>query len=159
MAFAIVRRVLLTTEVFVAATAAAGGAVLIAGSLAPAFDSVLIPPMQYLDGSPFETYLVPGLLLLVLVGGAQATAAVMGVRRSPWYHFWASAAGFACAIWIYVQTWYIPFSALQLVYLTLGLLQLGLVLLLRGVAHVPPAHRRSTYVAGGEATDSGAGDR
>lgn len=150
MASRLVRGALRVSEIFVAATAAAGGAVLVLDGVNPAFDSALVPSTRYLDGSPFGSYLLPGLVLLIVVAGSQVWAAVLSLTGSSWDMFSAAAAGFTCVIWIYVQTLFIPFSALQALYLVLGLLQIGFVLLqlgvVDGVVGVAGQHRRSSYI-------------
>jgi hypothetical protein len=67
------RIVSLALLTFLAVTAAAGGLGLLTG--------ILSPPVGMLAGSPFTTYLVPGLVLLVCVGGLAATAAILVVMR------------------------------------------------------------------------------
>ena len=61
-----IRTLLLIATGFVAVTAFAGGAALLAGALSPDLATVLSPPVEYLEGSPFDSYLVPGLVLLAL---------------------------------------------------------------------------------------------
>lgn len=127
------RIALLATLAFVAVTAAVGGIALVLGSLVPSWSSVLVPPHEYLEGSPFDSYVVPGVVLLVVVAGAHAAAFVLGRRRSPALPLASAAAGFICLVWIFVQLVYIPFSFLQAVYFAAGLLEVGLTLMLLGV--------------------------
>ena len=146
----VIRGALLVVQAFVAVTAAAGGVALILGSVVPTWASVLVPPRSYLDGSPFDSYLAPGLVLLVVVGGVHLAAFVCTLQRSPLTAPSAAAAGFVCLIWIFVQMVYIPFSFLQVVYFATGLLQVGLTLLTLGVFDLrPPRLRRSTAYARG----------
>lgn len=127
------RATLLWVQGFVAVTALLGGIALILGAVAPALSSVLSPPIEYLDGSPFASYLIPGLLLAGLLGGIHIVAFVAVLRRHPLDAVLSAAAAFATLIWIFVQTVYIPFSFLQAVYFAAGLLELGLVLLMLGI--------------------------
>lgn len=127
------RIALLSSLAFVAVTALAGGIALMLGSVNPTLGTVLVPPGDYLTGSPFGSYLVPGIALIVLVSAPHAWAFVAVLRRAAAAGFLAAAAGFACLIWIFIQMMYIPFSPLQAVYFVLGLLELGLTLLLLGV--------------------------
>jgi hypothetical protein len=131
---------------FVALTAIAGGAALILGSLYPALGSVLVPPADDLQGSPFASYAIPGLALILLVGGPQAVASIGCGVRWPWAPVACAAAGFSCLVWIFVQMIYIRFSPLQAVYFTLGMLELGLLLLGMGVLH-PAGVLRAAPVA------------
>jgi len=130
-----IRLALLLTQAFVALTALAGGAVLMIGALDAGFSSSWTPPAAYLEGSPFSSYLVPGVILAVVVGGGHVFAFAELERRRPWALLAAAAAGFALLVWIFVQMALIPFSVLQAVYFGAGLLEIGLVLLLLDVHH------------------------
>jgi hypothetical protein len=66
MASRILRIVLLFLTTFLALTACAGGIGLIADLNAP--------PVEMLEGSLFRNYIVPGLELFVIVGGAASVA-------------------------------------------------------------------------------------
>lgn len=129
----VARGFLLAVEAFVAVTALAGGVALVVGSLSPDLATVFMPPTEYLEGSPFSTYLVPGLVLAAVLGGVHAIAFVLLVRRRPAALLFATAAGYAALIWIFVQMTVIPFSVLQAVYFAAGAVELGLVLLLLGL--------------------------
>lgn len=139
-----VRIVLLSVLGFVAVTALAGGIALIVGSIDPQLGSVLVPPVEYLEGSPFASFIVPGAALIVLVSGTHALAFFAVLRHAGRAAFLASAAGFACLIWIFIQMVFIPFSPLQAVYFLAGMLELGLVLVQLGVLDFEPYPRRST---------------
>ncbi|MFH8250179.1 hypothetical protein ACH3VR_07430 [Microbacterium sp. B2969] len=127
------RLTLVTVTAFVAVTALAGGIALILGSTVPALSSVLVPPADYLRGSPFDSYAVPGLTLILFVGAPQALAGILTGVRWRFAMVACAAAGFSCAIWIFVQMIFIPFSPLQAVYFVIGMLELGLVMLGLGV--------------------------
>jgi len=130
-----IRLALLLTQAFVALTALAGGAVLMIGALDAGFSSSWTPPAEYLEGSPFPSYLVPGVILAVVIGGGHGFAFAELERHRPWALLAAAAAGFALLVWIFVQMAVIPFSVLQAVYFGAGLLEIGLVLLLLDVHH------------------------
>ena len=131
-----IRITLLVVQAFVALTALAGGAAVMIGALVPGFSSSWSLPPEYLEGSPFTSYLVPGITLAVVLGGMHIFAFVELARWLPWALFVSAAAGYTTLIWIFVQMVYIPFSFLQLTYFAIGLLEVGLVLLMLGV------HRR-----------------
>jgi hypothetical protein len=137
-----IRLALLIVLGFVTLTALAGGVALMAGALNPDLATMLSPPAEYLEGSPFDSYLVPGLALAVVLGGIHLVAFVLVFRTAPFAAFAAAAAGYAALIWIFVQMIVIPFSFLQAVYFAAGLLELGLVLLALGV------HRRGRELTG-----------
>ena len=112
------RRALLWLTTFLAVTAIAGGIGILAG--------VLGLDEADLDGSPFSSYLVPGLSLLILAGGTATVAALLLRRSDPLAPFAAAAAGGAMMIFELVQMRYIPFHFLQVVYLVVGALTFGL---------------------------------
>ena len=134
---------LLIAEAFVALTATAGGAVLVVGALIPETATVLNPPDEYLASSPFGSYLVPGLVLALIIGGAHALAFVVQLRRIRWGMLAAAVAAFAVLIWIFVQMLFIPFSFLQALYFLLGLAEAGLVMLGLGIAEIGPRRTRA----------------
>ncbi|MGT2460696.1 hypothetical protein [Sinomonas atrocyanea] len=91
-------------------------------------------PRSFLDNSPFSSFLLPALILLVVVGGTQAVAFVQLARRSWSALLWNAIAGFGMVIWIAVELMMIrQFTWLQVLYLATGLLQLALSLGLLGI--------------------------
>jgi hypothetical protein len=92
-------------------------------------------PMEYLDGSPFSSFVLPGIILGVVVGGTQA-AGLWGMLRSPRAGLLlAAVAGFGMLIWIFVELAMISeYSFLQALYFGVGLLELIAVTALLGIA-------------------------
>jgi len=127
------RNTLLAVEAFVALTAFAGGIALMLGALIPDLSVVITPPAEFLENSPFSSYLVPGMVLALVLGGVHAIAFVLLLRRRPSALFAAATAGYGALIWIFVQMMVIPFSFLQAVYFMAGAVELGLVLLFLGL--------------------------
>jgi hypothetical protein len=68
----LVRISLIVLNSFLAVTAIVGGVGLLSG--------VNTPPVEFLAKSPFNSYLIPGLSLLVLVGGSASFATTMLIR-------------------------------------------------------------------------------
>jgi hypothetical protein len=134
------RASLLVIEALVAITAIAGGVALILGALNAELATVLSPPIAYLEGSPFSSYLVPGLVLAIVVGGTQTVAFLLGVTRSDLGLLGAATAAIALLIWVFVQMMFIPFSFLQAMYFAFGIAETCLVLIALGILHV-----RSTF--------------
>ena len=93
-------------------------------------------PLSALEGTPFTSFVVPGLILGVVVGGTQLMALVAVARGRDSGPLLASVAGFGMLIWIFTELAMIGYSILQTVYFALGLLELILVLLLLGVAQL-----------------------
>jgi hypothetical protein len=93
-------------------------------------------PLTYLDGSPFRDYLIPGIILLLVLGVAPLVAAVALWLRPRWgaaaglehvlHQHWAwglaVAVGCALIIWIAVQLTMVPYFFLQPLMLAWGLL-------------------------------------
>lgn len=59
-------------------------------------------PQEWLEDSPFDTYLVPG-ILLESMGLLSLAAAVMQLRRQEHAWAWAGVCGVGFVIWIVVQ--------------------------------------------------------
>ncbi|MFM9921273.1 hypothetical protein [Lacisediminihabitans sp. H27-G8] len=97
-------------------------------------------PLEYLQGTPFTSYVVPGLILGVLVGGTQGFAAITTQRQNRYGHVATAVAGFGMILWIFVELAITGYSWLQAVYLALGIIELLLVLVILGV--LSPATRR-----------------
>jgi len=115
------RRILLIVLVFGALSAFGGGAL---GVLANGAGV----PIDYLANSPFTSYVVPGLVLAVAVGGTQLAAAVTLFKKLPAGDILAVIAGFGMLIWIFVELAVISeYSWLQSVYFAVGIVELLLV--------------------------------
>lgn len=127
------RIALLALTGFVGLTAVAGGISLILGALVEEFATILTPPVAYLEDSPFGSFLVPGVILAVVVGGTHLAAFGALRRRTPHRYVVATVAAFGVLVWIFVQMVFIPFSFLQAAYFVAGIAELGLVLFLVGV--------------------------
>jgi hypothetical protein len=90
-------------------------------------------PLEYLQGTPFTSYLIPALILGVVVGGTQGVGAISVQRQFPHRHIAATVAGFGMIIWIFVELAITGYSWLQAVYLALGIGEVLLVMVLMGV--------------------------
>ncbi len=91
--------------------------------------SIMKMPLSYLDGSPFSDFLIPGLILLLVLGVLPLVAAAglwLG-RRWAWYA--AFAVGCALMIWILVEITIVPFSWLQPAFGVVGVLIFALAVL------------------------------
>lgn len=61
-------------------------------------------PVSQLDDTPFDSFLVPGLLLAIVVGGSLATAAVSLLQRVRWQGRVAMVSGGIMLGWIAVES-------------------------------------------------------
>lgn len=112
---------------FVGLTAIAGGIGLSSG-----LDSF---PSAWLVGTPFTTYLVPGLILSVVVGGSALAASVLLWRRHPDAWLASALAGAVLTGWIAIEMALLQQpttpTPIELLYLVLGLIGLAVAPLLR----------------------------
>jgi hypothetical protein len=84
--------------------------------------SIMGMPVSYLDGSPFSDYLIPGLILLLVLGVLPLVAAAgLWVRRS-WAWYVSFVVGCGLMIWILVEITIIPYDPLQIVFGVIGAL-------------------------------------
>lgn len=92
-------------------------------------------PAEFLADSPFSSFTLPGLILIVVVGGTQALAAGLLIARRESALLWTAVAGFGMLIWIFTEIALIlEWSWLQVVYVATGTAQLALVFALLGIA-------------------------
>jgi hypothetical protein len=111
-----------------------GAASAVGGGVLGVFANGAGVPLAYLKSTPFDSYLLPGLLLGIVVGGTQLVAAILLQRRHPYGLLAAAIAGFGMVVWIFVELAVISeYSPLQTLYLAVGVVQLILVLLALGL--------------------------
>lgn len=60
-------------------------------------------PLSLLNGTPFNDYLLPGILLTLIVGIVNLHAVFYNVQNHPYRYDWAMAGGFIITVWIMVQ--------------------------------------------------------
>ena len=93
------RLTLVIAEAFVALSAFGAGAMFM---MEPS-GRLMGMTVETLARSPFGSYLVPGIVLFVVVGGTQALAAWAEIRRWPRAGWLSVVAGVVLAGWIAVQ--------------------------------------------------------
>ena len=105
------------------------------GGLALVIDptgELLRMPISMLEGSPFDNFLIPGIILLTILG-IFPMVVFYGLRKKlNWAWSGALMVSAALIIWIGVEIWmvgYHPEPPLQLIYGLLGLILLTLTLL------------------------------
>jgi hypothetical protein len=91
--------------------------------------SIMQMPVSHLDGSPFSDYLIPGLILMLVLGvlPLAAAAGLWTGRRWAWYA--AVAVGAGLMIWILVEMTIIPYTWLQPAFGVVGVLIFAVALL------------------------------
>jgi hypothetical protein len=91
-------------------------------------------PLGHLAKSPFSSFVVPGLILGVVVGGTQLAAAVALLSRRRPAPLLSAIAGFGMVIWIFAELAILQqYSWLQTAYFILGVIELILVFALLGI--------------------------
>ena len=112
------RSLLVAAELVVALSAFGGGIFGIMGAKGV--------PRAWLDGTPFQSFLIPSLILATVVAGSMTAALVAELRRSPAADLLSAAAGVILLAWLLVEVIVIPFSWLQPAFAALGLFVLVL---------------------------------
>jgi len=96
------------------------------GLLSASPGSPALPPVSLLEHSPFDTFLIPGLVLLLVVGGGNLLAALLEARRLHGSELAVLVAGGVLLGWIVTQLLMVQtFSWLQALYFVTGLGTLG----------------------------------
>lgn len=104
-------------------------------------DGLGIPP-EWIEGSIFTSYVWPGVILGLVVGGTQALA--LFAQRGRYHLAWElhTAAGLVMMIWIFVEiAIMLVWSALHGIYFAAGLIQVVLAVLTLGAWPAPPLRR------------------
>jgi len=112
-------RTAVALEVLLGVGALAGGAALMLGPRG----EILPLPVSALEGSPFDAYFWPGLILFVVLGLGPIVAADLARRRHPIAPLATCAVGIALLVWLAVEIAIVGFSMtppLQPLYLILG---------------------------------------
>lgn len=89
-------------------------------------------PLSMLEGSPFDTFFIPGIILLTILGIMPMVVFYGLWKRKNWAWMGALTVSVALIIWIGVEIWMVGYHSeppLQLVYGLLGLILLLLTLL------------------------------
>jgi len=119
-------------QLFIGLTAVAGGYRLVSNPNGiPEF------PLEWLSNSPFNTYFIPGLILLMIIGCGSTLTGLISFFRRAYSGFISVLSGASLIIYIGVEVWFIGIrNFLQPLYFILGIivLILGLMLFKTGSA-------------------------
>jgi hypothetical protein len=89
-------------------------------------------PTSVLQYSPFSDFLIPGLLLLIIIGVGSLLVCALTLVKARGYAVWTLFMGFTLSIWIAVQMLMLrDVHALQLLYAFIGILLIVLGILER----------------------------
>lgn len=97
-------------------------------------------PLSLLEGSPFSDYLVPGLILLIVVGLPPACAFFGVIRHQRWGVWLAAVAGAALVIWIITEVILLGYLPGAGVGLQIAMGVLGLAIFVAAVVLVSSWH-------------------
>ena len=110
---------LVTLNIFLALTAIPGGFCLLTG--------IAAPPTEELNESWFKDYTIPGLALMIIVGGSALAAAIMLIRKYRFALFYSAIVGLIIMTFEFIEVLAIgsPTGAglvMQIIYFVLGVL-------------------------------------
>ena len=117
----LLRKTLYTTliilNIFLALTAIPGGFCLLTG--------IAAPPVDELKGSIFTDYTIPGLALMIIVGGSALLASILLIRKYKYAVFYSAIVGLIIMVFEFVEILAIgsPTGAglvMQIIYFVLG---------------------------------------
>jgi hypothetical protein len=104
-------------------------------------------PVSLLEGTPFHNYLIPGLILLIIVGLVPLVAFVSLIRRQKWAWWVALSGGIDLVIWIIVEVvllGYLPGAGIGL-QIVFGLL--GVTIIVLALARPTRDYFQASFVA------------
>jgi len=95
-------------------------------------------PLSMLASTPFSTFLIPGILLLMVNGIGSILGGLASFRRYRHADKIAVGLGAFLILWIVAQIWWMGVHWLHIMYVTLGVVELTLGLLLRRHLRIDP---------------------
>ena len=120
-----IRAAVLAADLVAALSAVVGGAAVTAGWI--------VFPAEWLDGTPFTGYTVPGLILCLVVGGSATLAAIAALRGAGAAAAASAVAGVVMMGWVVGEVAMLgrhhAYTWLQPAYFALGLAMVVLALL------------------------------
>lgn len=110
---------LLIVHAVTAVGAMAGGYACIVDPISP-----IGAPVSLLEGSPFDSFLIPGIVLFGLFGVGNLLGFIALVRKTRWYGYVGGVLGGGMLIWIVIQVVIIStLEFLHVVFFCVGLFQ------------------------------------
>ena len=121
----ILRIISIILLVFTGISACFGGIVLVMDPTG----SIIQMPVELLKHSPFTNFLIPGLILLIIIGIGSIVTTVFVISKNKYFPKIITASGSALMIWIITQIFMI--QSLSYLHFVYG--GIGLILLILGV--------------------------
>ncbi len=116
---------LLIISAFVSISAVFGGLGLI-------FKNGLDIPIEYLNGSIFNSYFWPGIILIFVIGGGHFVSFVARIKKSKYSSFLSLACGISLLIWIFVELYIMKQPHfLQIINFIFGVIEISISFLLK----------------------------
>jgi len=113
------RTILFILISFIALTATLSGFIMISNP----DGGILNLSLNLLDKTPFNSFMIPGILLTAIVGGINLIAVFFNMQRHSKRYQWAMAGGIVISGWIIIQMILLgAFHWLHLIYLLIGIL-------------------------------------
>jgi hypothetical protein len=135
----VLTKILYALEIFLALGAFYGGWSLLTD---PTGNSLKMPAAMFLVGTPFDDYLIPGLVLFIVNGAFPVLVIVACLMDQPWAKWGHVAVGALLTGWMVVQMALIgATTTIQFVFLGLGIVILALGLMLRPKSETRPPSR------------------
>ncbi len=87
--------------------------------------------VEVLKNSPFQNFLIPGLILFFIIGLGNVIVAILALKNNKYQAYFSGVMGCALMIWIIVQCIMIEdINSLHIIFFLLGLIEALLALLL-----------------------------
>ena len=80
-------------------------------------------PLAFLEGTAFTSYLIPGLILLIIIAGVTLLAGILLVKKKKGALEAAAASGFGLLIWLFTEALVILIAVMILLKLTAKILK------------------------------------
>ncbi len=127
MRFKVFKVIVLVISIFVGVGAYVGGtAMLIEPNGSFLRMEALLPYFQVLPFADvlFQNYIFPGIALIIVNGISNTIASILMLRNKRIGYVLGTVFGFTLMLWIIIQFMIFPMNALDIIYFTLGVLQL-----------------------------------
>ncbi len=106
-------------------------------------------PLEYLKNSPFDDFLIPGIVLFSVNGLASIAGAVLAFMKNHYSGIFTMVLGAAMMIWIGAQVYWMDWSSwLQPTFLAIGVVEMALGFLMHdemGENHIFFHHHRGSH--------------